>query len=144
MSIKQLSVFLENKPGKLFEMTALLADRQIDIHALCLAETADFGIARLIVDDAEKVSELLRDEGFIASSSDVLAFAVQNKPGGLHSLLAEFKAADVNIEYMYAVFGSEDRTNAYMIFRVTDTQQSEAILTARGLNPLTQESLALI
>lgn len=142
MSIKQLSVFLENKPGKLFEMTALLAEQQIDIRALCLAETTDFGIARLIVDDADKVLDVLRSEGFIANSSDVLAFAVPNKAGGLHRLLAEFKAANVNIEYMYSVLGSEDKTKAYMIFRVTDTQQSEAILAARGLNSLTQASIS--
>lgn len=142
MSIKQLSVFLENKPGKLFEMTALLAEQQIDIRALCLAETTDFGIARLIVDDADKVLDVLRSEGFIANSSDVLAFAVPNKAGGLHRLLAEFKAANVNIEYMYSVLGSEDKAKAYMIFRVTDTQKSESILAARGLNSLTQASIS--
>ena len=136
MSIKQISVFLENRPGKLFEMTQLLADRKIDMRALSIAETTDFGIARLIVNDAYQAAQVLREGQFIAQFSNVLAFAVPDEPGGLNSLLSEFNAAKVNIEYMYAVLGGA-KGRAYMIFRVTDTEKSEKALTERGLKSLT-------
>ena len=141
MSSKQISVFLENKPGKLFEMTALLAENNIDMRALSIAETTDFGIARIIVNDAYQAAQVLRDGQFIAQFSDVLAFAVPDEPGGLHSLLGEFNAAQVNIEYMYAFLDSKNG-QAYMIFRVTGTEAAEKALTARGLKSLTLEEIA--
>ena len=142
MSIKQLSVFLENRPGKLFELTKLLAERRIDMRALSIAETTDFGIARIIVDDADKAARVLKEEQFIAQFSDVLAFAVPDEPGGLHNLLGEFNAAQVNIEYMYAFLGGEPG-RAYMIFRVTDTAASEKKLTERGLRSLSLSEIKL-
>ena len=142
MSIKQLSVFLENRPGKLFELTKLLAERNIDMRALSIAETTDFGIARIIVDDADKAAQVLQEGQFIAQFSDVLAFAVPDEPGGLHNLLSEFNAAQVNIEYMYAFLGGEPG-RAYMIFRVSDTAASEAALTARGLRSLSLDEINL-
>ena len=135
MSIRQLSVFLENKPGKLFELTRLLAAHGIDMRALSIAETTDFGIARLIVSDGEKAAEILREGQFIAQFSKVLAFAVPDEPGGLHNLLSEFNAAQVNIEYMYAFLGGE-KGRAYMIFRVTDTETAEKALMERGVRAL--------
>jgi hypothetical protein len=143
MSIKQISVFLENKPGKLFELTRLLADNGIDMRALSIAETTDFGIARLIVGDAYGAARVLREGQFIAQYSDVLAFAVPDEPGGLHHLLGAFNDAQVNIEYMYAVLGGE-KGRAYMIFRVTDTEVAERALTERGLQPLTPEEMEAI
>ena len=143
MSIKQISVFLENKPGKLFELTRLLADNGIDMRALSIAETTDFGIARLIVGDAYGAARVLREGQFIAQYSDVLAFAVPDEPGGLHRLLGAFNDAQVNIEYMYAVLGGE-KGRAYMIFRVTDTEAAERALTQRGLQPLTPEEMEAI
>ena len=143
MSIKQISVFLENKPGKLFELTRLLADNGIDMRALSIAETTDFGIARLIVGDAYGAARVLREGQFIAQYSDVLAFAVPDEPGGLHRLLGAFNDAQVNIEYMYAVLGGE-KGRAYMIFRVTDTEAAERALTERGLQPLAPEEMEAI
>ena len=136
MSMKQLSVFLENRPGKLYELTKLLADNGIDMRALSIAETTDFGIARIIVSDAYRTAQVLREGQFIAQFSDVLAFAVPDEPGGLYNLLGEFNAARVNIEYMYAFLGGE-KGRAYMIFRVTDTEAAEKALMERGLRPLT-------
>ncbi|MBR5423991.1 MAG: ACT domain-containing protein [Clostridia bacterium] len=144
MSIKQVSVFLENKPGQLSAMTALLAANNIDIRALSLAETEDFGIARMIVDDIYEAANVLRNGDFIANFSHVLAFAVPDEPGGLNKLLNAFNDADVNIEYMYAFLGAKDTEHAYMIFRVTDTKGSEAKLAARGWRPLTQEEIAAV
>lgn len=144
MSIRQISVFLENKPGKLSEMTALLAANNIDIRALSLAETNDFGIARMIVDDAYEAVNMLRNSDFIANISHVLAFAVPDVPGGLNKLLNAFNEAKVNIVYMYSCLGSNDPSKAYMLFRVSDTKTSEAALVAQGLRPLSQEELAAL
>ena len=140
MSIKQLSVFLENRPGKLFELTQLLAEKGVDMRALSIAETTDFGIARLIVNDAYGAAQVLREGQFIAQFSDVLAFAVPDEPGGLHHLLGEFNAAQVNIEYMYAFLGGK-KGQAYMIFRVTNTEIAEKALVERGLKSLTLEEI---
>ena len=140
MSMKQLSVFLENRPGKLFELTKLLADHEIDMRALSIAETTDFGIARIIVSDAFRAAQVLQEGQFIAQFSDVLAFEVPDEPGGLYRLLAEFNAARVNIEYMYAFLGGQ-KGQAYMIFRVTNTETAEKALLARGLKSLTLEEI---
>ncbi len=140
MSIKQVSVFLENRPGKLFELTKLLAEHGIDMRALSIAEATDFGIARIIVNDADRCALALREGQFIAQFSDVLAFAVPDEPGGLHNLLSEFNAARVNIEYMYA-FLSGEKGRAYMIFRVTDTAQAEKALGERGVKALELEEI---
>ena len=140
MSIRQISVFLENKPGKLYELTGLLARQGIDMRALSIAEATDFGIARIITSDAQKCALVLREGQFIAQFSDVLAFAVPDEPGGLHNLLSEFNAARVNIEYMYAFLGGEPG-RAYMIFRVTDTAQAEKALGERGVKALELEEI---
>ena len=142
MSIKQISVFLENRPGKLFELTQLLADNGIDMRALSIAETTDFGIARLIVNDAYGAAQVLREGQFIAQFSDVLAFAVPDEPGGLHHLLGEFNAAQVNIEYMYAFLGGKEAEHAYMIFRVADNAAAVAALAARGIQVVEQETIS--
>ena len=144
MSVKQISVFLENKPGKLSELTSLLSANGIDLRALSLAETNDFGIARMIADDVEKATAVLQDGGFILRLTNVLAFAVPDEPGGLNRLLTVFNDAKVNIIYMYAFLGGAEKKRAYMIFRVTDTKGSEAALTERGLTPLTREEIAVI
>ena len=140
MSIRQISVFLENKPGKLYELTGLLAREGIDMRALSIAEATDFGIARIIVNDVDRCALALREGQFIAQLSDVLAFAVPDEPGGLHNLLSEFNAARVNIEYMYAFLGGEPG-RAYMIFRVTGTEAAEKALVARGLKSLSLDEI---
>ncbi|MGX8716356.1 MAG: ACT domain-containing protein, partial [Lachnospiraceae bacterium] len=102
MSIKQISVFLENKPGQLKKMTSVLAAHEIDMRALSVAETKDFGIARLVVDDVLEAVNVLKEADFIAKLTPVLAIAIDDKAGGLDKLLNYFTDADVNIEYMYA------------------------------------------
>lgn len=142
MSIKQISVFLENKPGTLDKLMALMAENNIDLRALSLAETKDFGIARMIVDDAFAAVNVLKNGDFIASLTPVLAFAVPDEPGGLSKLLTKFTAAGVNIEYMYAFLDVKRVGQACMIFRVSDTEASERALVNAGLKPLTQEDIA--
>ncbi len=144
MSIKQISVFLENKPGQLKKMTGVLAEHQIDMRALSLAETKDFGIARLVVDDAYEAVNVLKDANFVANLTKVLAVAVPDEPGGLDTLLSLFAEAGVNIEYMYAFIGGKDVKHAYMIFRVADTKAAEIRLASKGLKILTQDDIAQI
>ena len=142
MSIKQISVFLENKPGTLDKLMALMAESNIDLRALSLAETKDFGIARMIVDDAFAAVNVLKNADYIASLTPVLAFGVPDEPGGLSKLLTKFTAAGVNIEYMYAFLDVKRVGQACMIFRVSDTEASERALVNAGLKPLTQEDFA--
>ena len=144
MSIKQISVFLENKPGKLKEMTGVLAQHRIDMRALSLAETKDFGIARMVVNDVFQAVNVLKDADFVASLTSVLAVAVPDEPGGLDKLLEIFADSGVNIEYMYAFIGGRDVSHAYMIFRVADTKDAEAKLAGKGLKIMTQEEIQQI
>ena len=144
MSIKQISVFLENKPGKLKEMTGVLAAHNVDMRALSLAETKDFGIARLVVNDVLEAVNILKEEDFIASMTPVLAVEIPDEPGGLDRLLTIFSEANVNIEYMYAFIGGKDTKHAYMIFRVADTKAAEIRLAGKGLKILSQEDIVRI
>ncbi len=144
MSIQQISVFLENKPGTLKKMTGVLAEHKIDLRATSLAETKDFGIARLIVDDAISAINTLKEHDFVASLTPVLAIEIPDEAGGLDKLLEAFDNENVNIEYMYAFSGGKSVNSAYMIFRVADTKAAEARLVGKGVKILTQEDIASI
>lgn len=144
MSIKQISVFLENKPGTLRQMTSHLAKHSIDLRALSVAETKDFGIARMIVDDVLAATTALKDADYVAALTPVLAFEIPDEPGGLARLLETVGGAGVNIEYMYSFLGGKNIDKAYMIFRVADTATAEAILVGKGLKPLNQEQISSI
>ena len=141
MSVKQISVFLENKPGSLCDMAQVLADNTIDMRAFSLAETSDFGIARIIVDDVYKTTTVLKDAGFIHSVSSVLAVAIPDVPGGLSRVLAVLKENKTNIEYMYAFLGGK-KDSAYMIFKVAGHHQAAAALMAQGIRLVDQEELS--
>ena len=144
MSIKQISVFVENKPGALYALTAVLAQGQIDMRALSLAETKDFGIVRLIVDDLYKATTLLKDAGYVHSLTPVVGVAIPDVPGGLNRVLQVLTDARGNVEYMYAFLGGKDVDHAYMIFRVADDKAAEAALAARGIQTLTQEQIGAL
>ena len=144
MSIKQISVFVENKPGALYALTAVLAQGQIDMRALSLAETKDFGIVRLIVNDLYKATTLLKDAGYVHSLTPVVGVAIPDVPGGLNRVLQVLTDAKVNVEYMYAFLGGKDVDHAYMIFRVADDKAAEAALAARGIQTLTQEQIGAL
>ncbi|MCR5403362.1 MAG: acetolactate synthase [Butyrivibrio sp.] len=144
MSVQQISVFLENRPGTLKKMTGVLAANKIDLRATSVAETKDFGIARLIVDDAMAAVNTLKENDFVASLTPVLAIEIPDEAGGLDKLLEIFADAEVNIEYMYAFPGGKLIDKALMIFRVADTKAAEARLTSKGLKSLTQEDISQI
>ena len=141
MSVNQVSVFLENKPGTLNKLTEVLAAHKINIRALSLAETSEFGIVRMLVNDVFEATNVLKENNFVATLAPVLAYAIADEAGDLNKLLEKFSAADINIEYMYAFAGKE---RAYMIFRVSDTKKAEALLKSKGLNSLTQEEISAV
>ena len=105
MSVNQVSVFLENKPGTLNKMTEVLASHNINIRALSLAETSEFGIVRILVNDVFEATNILRENNLIAILTPVLAYEIEDKAGYLNNLLKKFSEANVNIEYMYAFAG---------------------------------------
>ena len=140
--INQISVFVENRPGALRSMTAVLAENGIDMRAFSLAETSDFGIARIIVDDVYKTTTALRDAGFVHSVTQVLGVALSDAPGGLDAVLRTLAEADVNVEYMYAFLGGKKGKEAYMIFRVADNAKASAALAAKGVKQVEQEEMA--
>ena len=127
MTLQQLSVFLENRAGQLCEVTELLAENHVDMQALNIAETADYGVLRLIVDAPQKAMELLRERGFIVRETPVVQAPVPDKPGGLNYVLRGIADAGIDIEYMYSVLGQKNGL-AYMIFRVSDPEQLDAVL----------------
>ena len=127
MTIQQLSVFLENRPGQLCEVTELLAKNNVDMQALNIAETADYGVLRLIVDEPQKAEELLKEHGFIVRETAVVQAPVPDRPGGLNYVLRAIADAEIDIEYMYSVMGQKEGL-AYMVFRVDDTEKLDAVL----------------
>ena len=142
MSIKQISVFLENKPGSLYAMTGVLAQNKIDLRALNVAETKDFGIVRIIVDNVYEATTVLKDASYIHSVTPVLGVAIPDVPGGLNKVLQVLTDAGMNVEYMYAFLGGKDVDHAYMIFRVEDNTAASAALAARGIRTLGQDEIA--
>ena len=141
MSVKQISVFLENKPGMLNTMTDVLAKNNIDMRALSLAETNDFGIVRIIVDDVYNATTVLKDAGFVHSVTPVLGVSIPDEPGGLNRVVAVLTDAQINVEYMYAFLGGKDVNHAYMIFRVQDLKAATAALAAKGVKCIDQEEI---
>lgn len=141
MSLKQISVFVENKPGMLQHVTAALAKNGIDMRALSLAETSDFGIVRIIANDVYAASTVLKDEGFIHNVTKVLGVAIPDEPGGLNAVLAVLSEAQINVEYMYAFMGGKNVEHAYMIFRVEDNKAAVAALRAKGIHCIDQDEL---
>ena len=142
MAIKQISVFLENRPGTLLKMTGALAARDIDMRALSLAETKDFGIVRLIVDDVFKAVDALKEADFISSLTTVVGVMIPDEPGGLDKVLRVLADARINVEYMYAFLGGARSDHAYMIFRVADARAAENALGGKGIRIVTQDEIA--
>lgn len=135
MSVKQISVFVENKSGSLAKITNVLAENNIDIQALSLADTTDFGILRLIVDSPEKAELALAENHFTIKETDVLAVAIEDVPGGLNKVLAVMEKAGIAIEYMYAFTGKMSE-NALVILRVEDNEAAENTLKSAGIKVL--------
>jgi hypothetical protein len=140
MTIDQISVFVENEPGKLAAVTKILADAGVDLRAMSIADTRDFGILRVIVDDAYGAISALKDADYVVSVTKVLAVEIADKPGGLASVLAVLADAGVSVEYLYA-FISRKEGNAYVILRVEDTDKAVAALSGKSVNTVCADEL---
>ncbi len=131
MTVNQISVFLENRTGQLADITAVLSENQIDLRAISMAETASYGVLRLIVDDPQKASAVLLEKGFIITMTPVEAVLVPDRPGGLSELLAAVSKADIGLEYMYSVIDRES-SNAFMILKTGDNAKLAETLEKNG------------
>ena len=142
MNILQISVFLENRAGQLAEITKLLADAHVDIRAISIAETSDYGLARMIVSDAPKASAVLLEHGDILSMNPVWAVEVPDRPAGLAELLSVLAESNIAVEYMYSLFTHKDGY-AYMVLRISDEAAFTAAMEAHGLMIVGMEELGI-
>jgi hypothetical protein len=140
MRVTQLSVFLENKSGRLSDVTRTLADNSINIRALSIADTIDYGLLRLIVDDPASATKVLTDEGFTVARTEVLAIEVPDHPGGLAGIIDILAAKGLNIEYMYAFVGRSGG-HAIVVFRIDPVEDAIQVLQEGGARILTGEAL---
>ena len=140
MMAKQISVFLENKAGRLAHLTRVLAENQIDLVALSIADTTDFGILRATVSDTDRAVAVLRDAAFTVNVTQVLALVVPDEPGGLAQVLARLHEGGVSVEYLYS-FVRKPGDNALIVFRVAQVETALKVLEAAGIRMLSHEEI---
>ena len=140
MRIRQISIFLENRPGQLSAICRALADAEINIATLSLADTADFGIVRMIVDDHEKAKDVLAEKGHVVNVREVIAVCVPDRPGGMAEVMQVLDKAGVNIEYSYA-FAFHKGEKAVLVFRFSDNAKAESALKAAGYTTLGEDEV---
>ena len=140
MKVEQISIFLENKAGRLAEVSGILVKADINIRALALADTSDFGILRLIVNDHEKAKHVLKEHGFTVGRTEVVAVEVADRPGGLNNILQILFENGINVEYMYA-FVQQSGQNAVLIFRFDDIDNAVDVLMRNGVTVIEGQKL---
>lgn len=143
MKLRQISVLLENRAGRLAEVTRVLADANVNIRALTLADTSDFGILRMLVDRSDAAVRALSDAGFAVRATEVIAVEVRDRPGGLGTLLALFQGAGLNVEYMYA-FLERHKDCAIMVFRFENPDAALRVLEQAGVRVFSAEDISLM
>ena len=143
MSIRQISVFVENKKGSLVEITETLAKENVDLRAMSIADTQDFGILRLIVSDTDKALSVLRSKNCIVTETAVVGVRLRNEPGALATVVKVLSEGDINVEYMYAFNGSTPH-HAYLVLRVNDNEKVAELLLKEGIKCITPEQVAEI
>ena len=141
--IRQISVFMENRPGALAEVTRFLANHDINLRALSLAESRDFGALRLIVADVDGCADVLHEGGYHYSESDVLAVEVPDEPGGMAGVLEILAEGHINVEYAYAMVEKREGS-ALIVLRVDDPDRAGAVLKTRGTHLLTEKDVAVL
>jgi hypothetical protein len=141
MLAEQISIFIENKEGRLAEVTAILRDADVNIRALSLADTTDFGVLRLIVNSNDAAEQALKKEGFTVGRTKVLAVEVTDEPGGLNKVLDPLWMQNVNVEYMYA-FANPQCKNAIMVFRFDDHEKALEILEQKQIKVISAEQIS--
>ena len=132
MTVYQISVFLENRTGQLAEIAKILVDNGIDMRAISIAETTDYGVLRLIVDQPQKATGILLERGFVLSMTPVLLVAVHDQPGGLAPILRIIAEGNIGVEYMYSLFTHVEGT-AYMVFRVSEEEKFTTLMAHHGI-----------
>jgi hypothetical protein len=140
MKINQISVFLENRKGRLADVCTLLGENGINIRALTVAETESFGVLRMVVDKSEDAVKLLKSNNFVTNLTHVVAIEVSDEPGGLAGILRIFAANDVNVEYMYG-FVEKFSDKALLVFRFEDPEQAQRILADNKINVVTEKNI---
>ena len=138
--IKQISVFVENKSGRLSDILNVIGKNGIDISALSIADTTDFGIVRMIVNDPDKAAEILKSNNLVVKVTDVIALAVADKPGGLAGEIEKLKNAGISIEYMYAFIGKSDK-GALVIVRVENPEKAREVLKDENVTVVSPEEV---
>lgn len=142
MSVRQISVFLENRAGQLAEVARVLADNRVDMRAISIAETTDYGVLRMIVDDAEKATNALLSNGFILSMTPVTVVEVPDQAGGLAPVLEALAEGSMDVEYMYSLFTHQEG-KAYMVFRIADEKKFADLLKTHGVRLADNADLGL-
>ena len=140
MSIKQLTIFVENKQGALVAITDTLANHNVNIRALSIADTEDFGILRLIVNDNDTARKILSDEGYLIKTTDVVGVKIGDAPGKLSKALEVLDMAQINMEYLYA-FMARTEKHAYVVLRVADNAAAEKVLESSGFHIITEADI---
>ena len=140
MAIRQLSVFMENKKGSLHEITDILAKNGIDLRSMCIADTADYGIVRIIANDPDRALEILQNTGHVANVREVTAFAVPDCPGGLAKVLGLLENNGIDIEYLYALITTAT-DKAYAVMRTADGAATENLLMQNGVEILDEANI---
>ncbi len=141
MAIKQLTIFVENKPGAVVAITDLLAANNVNLRALSIADTEDFGILRLIVNEEEIAEKALRDAGYLIKITPVIGVKIGDAPGKLSAALKVMDDAGINVDYLYA-FMTRTEKHAYVVLRVQDNEAAEAAIEAAGLHLITDADVA--
>ena len=141
MEVRQISVFLENKIGRLAEITEILGDKKINIRALSIADTAEFGILRMIVDTPQKAYQALEERGFTVSRTEVVVVEVKDKPGGLAQVMAILGKAGINVEYLYAFVAPKGK-NALVVFKIEKMKNTVDLLQAQKVKILSVEEIS--
>lgn len=144
MTVKQLSIFVENRAGRLSAITKLLGDHGINIRAMSIADTKDFGILRLIVSDAEKALKALKEAGCSVTTTNVIAVKISDQPGGLAQAMDTLYKDNISVEYMYAAFINTEDNTAYLVVRVDNNEKAELALSENGFSLLSESQLTNI
>ncbi|WP_040196052.1 ACT domain-containing protein [Candidatus Soleaferrea massiliensis] len=140
MFIKQISIFVENQPGRLAEITGILGQNGVDIRAVSIADTTDFGILRIVVDNPKKAYEVLKEADFTVTLTDVIAIGFEDRPGGLAEALNVLESQKISVEYMYAFISREGKT-AYVILRVSSNEDAIRILQEKNVRVVAPEEI---
>jgi len=140
MLIKQISIFIPNKKGSLARLTEILVRHNIDIRAIAVFDTAEYGILRIVVDDPDRALEILNKEGIVAKVSKVIAVEPEDKPGSLNQIFSILRDADINIEYIYS-FIMRKREMPYVVLKVDNQEKAVDVLTAHGINVVNKEEV---